>query len=82
MELHVWGYKYAREFTRRMACYRGEYPPRHPAFAKDSPAAVSEVPVPVAIDAPYIQYTKEDDIAIRDYVRNTGVQSVPPLMSS
>ncbi|TCD66637.1 hypothetical protein EIP91_001104 [Steccherinum ochraceum] len=69
MEIHVFAYKRGREFARRMACYRGEHPPQQPAFAKDSPAAVNEEPFPVGIDAPVIQYTQEDDEAIRNFVR-------------
>lgn len=76
MEAHVFGYKRGREFARRMACYRGEYPPQQPAFAKDSPAAINEVPIPVGIDAPVIQYTPEDDEAIRDFVRQNGKMSI------
>ncbi|THH28874.1 hypothetical protein EUX98_g5304 [Antrodiella citrinella] len=69
MELHVFGYKRGREFARRMACYRGEYAGQHPAYAKGSPAAVREDPTPVAIDAPEIHYTDEDNIAIRTFVK-------------
>ena len=72
MELHVFCYKRSREFARRIPSYRGEYPGRQPAFARDSPAAVNEDPSPVPIDAPDIQYTKEDDAAIRAFIRKTG----------
>lgn len=72
MELHVFGYKRSREFARRMACYRGEFPARHPEFAKDSPAAVREDPTPVAINAPDIQYTEEDHKVIRTFIRKNG----------
>lgn len=73
MELHVWAYKRSREFGRRMACYRGEWPGGHPDFAKDSPAAVSSDPTPVPIDSPAIQYTEEDNRAIRTFVRESGM---------
>ncbi|TCD66633.1 hypothetical protein EIP91_001100 [Steccherinum ochraceum] len=69
MELHVFAYKLCREFTRRMACFRGEYPPTHPKFSKTSLAAINEEPTPVALDAPDITYTEEDNNAIRNYVR-------------
>ncbi|THH31707.1 hypothetical protein EUX98_g2453 [Antrodiella citrinella] len=73
MEQHVFGYKRDREFARRMACFRGEYPPRQPVFPPGSAAAVNELPVPVDMNAPDIVYTKEDDEAIRDFVRkNVG----------
>lgn len=72
IELHVFGYKRSREFARRMACHRGEYPPSQPDFAKDSPAAVREDPSPVPIDAPDIQYTEEDNEKIKEYMRRMG----------
>ena len=55
-----------------MTCYRGEYSGQQPAFAKDSPAAVSKDPVPVPVDAPEIQYSEEDNEAIRAFIRQTG----------
>lgn len=72
MELHIWGYKRSREFARRMACYRGEYPPGHPAFDVNSTAAVTEDPTPVSVDAPLIIYSEKDDDVIRDFVRKNG----------
>lgn len=72
MELHTFAYKRAREFGRRMACYRGEYPAQHPEFAKDSPAAVTKDPTPVSTDAPDIRYTEKDDLAIRAFIRKFG----------
>ena len=73
MELHVWAYKRSREFGRRMTCYRVEWPGGHPNFAKDSPAAVNSDPTPVPIDSPAIQYTEEDNKAIRKFVRESGM---------
>lgn len=72
MELAVFGYKRAREFVRRMAFYRGEVEGAHPAYPKGSPAAANSTPVPVPIDAPDIQYTAEDDAAIRTHIRQNG----------
>ena len=72
MELHVFAYKRAREFGRRMACFRGEYAAQHPEFAKDSPAAVIQDSTPVSIDAADIQYTDEDDLAIKAFTRKFG----------
>ncbi|KAH8077873.1 GMC oxidoreductase-domain-containing protein [Cristinia sonorae] len=69
MELHMYAYKRCRELARRMPCFRGEYRNYHPDFALDSPAAVNEDTVPVAMDAPDIVYTNEDNKAIREWVR-------------
>ncbi|KAI0337223.1 alcohol oxidase [Trametopsis cervina] len=68
-ELLIWGYKRAREYARRMPSYRGEYVPRHPEFAANSPAACKGEIQPVSVDAPDIQYTPEDEKAIEQYAR-------------
>ncbi|TCD66632.1 hypothetical protein EIP91_001099 [Steccherinum ochraceum] len=75
MELHVWGYKRSREFARRMACYRGEFPSGQPSFDPSSAAAVNEDPTITPVDAPRIQYTKDDDEAIRAFVRRNVTTS-------
>ncbi|TBU37889.1 alcohol oxidase-like protein [Dichomitus squalens] len=65
-----YAWKLAREYGRRMSSYRGEYAPDHPTFPQDSEAAVSQDHnTPVAIDAPDIVYTKEDDEAIDDFLK-------------
>lgn len=69
MEVHVYAYKRAREFARRMKSYRGEFAGRQPAFAPDSPAAIREDPKPVPLDAPEIQYTEQDNEAIKQFIR-------------
>ncbi|KAI0089825.1 alcohol oxidase-like protein [Irpex rosettiformis] len=68
LELLKFGYKRAREYARRMPAYRGEYVPNHPKFASDSASAKGEIQ-PVAIDAPDIAYTEEDEKAIEEYTR-------------
>ncbi len=69
----VWGYKKGRELIRRMGVYRGPFAPLHPQFPGDSPAAAALVEsVPVALDAPKIGYSKEDDEAIATNIRNFG----------
>ncbi|KAK0236115.1 GMC oxidoreductase-domain-containing protein [Armillaria nabsnona] len=65
-----WAYKHSREFARRMSAYRGYTVAAHPLFPKGSEAATEfEVQGPVAISAPDIDYTEEDDAAIDDYHR-------------
>ncbi|KAF8965727.1 GMC oxidoreductase-domain-containing protein [Flammula alnicola] len=64
-----WSYKRAREVARRMKYYRGELVVGHPQFSKNSAAAAGNETGPVPLDAPYIQYTEEDDKAIDEYHR-------------
>ncbi|KAH9921137.1 GMC oxidoreductase-domain-containing protein [Fomitopsis serialis] len=64
-----WGYKHSREFARRMPLYCGEYLPSHPQFPEGSQASCSSDGGPVAMDAPLLQYTSEDDQAIDEYSR-------------
>lgn len=52
-----------------MKCFRGEYAPYHPSFPEGSAAACKADIMPVAIDAPDIAYTEEDDRAIERYLQ-------------
>ena len=70
-ELLKYGYKRAREYARRMPAYRGEYVPNHPKFVSSAALATGEIK-PVAIDAPDIAYTEEDEKAIEEYTRQAG----------
>ncbi len=54
-----------------MRCHTGYFLDMHPKFPPGSDAAVSETQGPVAIDAPNIRYTKEDDEAIDDFHHRT-----------
>ncbi|KAJ3828239.1 hypothetical protein F5880DRAFT_1472940 [Lentinula raphanica] len=65
-----WVYKRGREFARRMKSFRGEIRDRHPNFSPES-SAWNASTEPVPIDAPNIEYSKEDDEAIDDYIRAT-----------
>ncbi|KAK0201034.1 GMC oxidoreductase-domain-containing protein [Desarmillaria ectypa] len=66
-----WGYKKGRELLRRMGVYRGPLAPAHPQFAAGGPAAAALAENgPVALDAPKITYSKEDDEAIAVNARN------------
>ncbi|TCD62090.1 hypothetical protein EIP91_007490 [Steccherinum ochraceum] len=67
--LLVWGYKRSREFARRMPCYRGEFSAWHPKFPEGSEAACNDDAMPVAVDAPDIKWTAEDDKAIEEHTR-------------
>jgi len=64
-----WAYKHARELSRRMAVYRGEFAVGHPAFPN---VKNNEDATPVDHTAPKIEYTSEDDKAIDDYHRKNG----------
>ena len=69
-----WAYKWTREFARRMDSYRGELAAGHPEFPAGSQAALKiTASGPDPIDSPKIVYTAEDDAAIDDFHRNTGL---------
>jgi len=69
----TWAYKFSREIARRMAHFRGEPAVAHPAFAPGSPASViAHAEGPVALDAPRIVYSKEDERVLEAYVRKRG----------
>ncbi|KAJ7776368.1 alcohol oxidase-like protein [Mycena metata] len=63
-----WGYKKGRELVRRLPSFRGVFSPGHPQFPEGSDAALGETS-PVALDAPKIVYSAEDDKAIDAFVR-------------
>ncbi|KAI5811183.1 GMC oxidoreductase-domain-containing protein [Peziza echinospora] len=77
---YIWGYKAAREITRRMPSFRGEVLLAHPAFPADSPARCIEVLPAGGVEelarqgiAMYdIPYTKADDEAIEKFVRGAA----------
>ncbi|EHK99491.1 putative alcohol oxidase [Glarea lozoyensis 74030] len=66
----LWAYKMSREITRRLPYYKGELELGHPKFKDGSAAAISESASAVDINAPNIEYSKEDDEAIMDWVRD------------
>jgi len=67
---HIWAYKLQREMWRRMAIFRGEHKETHPRFPEGSKAAIVEFTEgPFPDDAPKIEYSKEDDKAIEQKVR-------------
>lgn len=52
-----------------MPMYRGEFVPEHPKFPEGSEAVAKLADGPVPMNAPKIKYTKEDDKAIEEYVK-------------
>ncbi|KAF2168715.1 GMC oxidoreductase [Zasmidium cellare ATCC 36951] len=67
---HVWAYKLSREMWRRMPIFRGELKINHPNFPEGSKAAVIEkADGPLAKGDERIEYSKEDDAAIEQKVR-------------
>ncbi|KZW01403.1 alcohol oxidase [Exidia glandulosa HHB12029] len=73
-----WLYKLGREQARRMPSYRGEYAAMHPSFPPGGEAACKAGPRyrvgPVAMDAPDIVYSSEDEKALEEWIRrNVGV---------
>ena len=68
-----WTYKHVREIARRMEFYRGEVQVEHPTFAEGSQASTQATAAPVEISAPKIDYSKEDDDAIDEFHRRTGL---------
>jgi len=70
LKKHVWAYKVSREIYRRMSIFRGEHAGTHPRFPEGSKAAVIEkTDGPIAEGDSRIEYTKEDDAAIEQRVR-------------
>jgi alcohol oxidase len=69
LEALRYAYKRTREFARRHPMYRGEVAQLHPPFPEGSKAAVSLPPqTPVAIDAPDLVYSAEDDKIIDKFI--------------
>ena len=77
---HIWAYKRNREIARRLSFYRGELSLGHPSFPKGSKAAVEPVPGDECPDhrelngsggtgLPNIEYSKADDAAIEQWIR-------------
>lgn len=68
-----WAYKRSREIMRRLPVYRGAVPQSHPTFPEGSKAMTTAETGPVDLTAPKIIYTADDDAAIDDYHRRTGM---------
>jgi choline dehydrogenase-like flavoprotein len=63
----VWAYKISREIGRRLPYYKGELELGHPKFKEGSAAALSTGPIEGEVKN--IEYSKEDDEAIEDWIR-------------
>jgi len=66
---HLWAYKKQREIFRRMKTYRGEVEFLHPKFAPNSSAAPIRLDDSPSGDISDIEYTAEDDEAIKQWAR-------------
>ncbi|QRW25984.1 GMC oxidoreductase [Rhizoctonia solani] len=69
LEAHVWMYKKSREIFRRIPSYRGEYAPLHPRFPSGSQAACVHLEKAYPQGIEDLVYTKDDDAALEDWVR-------------
>lgn len=56
-----------------MPVFRGEPAPLHPKFPSGSEAGFIESGLPVHLNTPKLVYTAEDDKAIEQYVRESGM---------
>ena len=68
LKKQIWAYKKQREIVRRASYYRGELAAGHPKFSEGSAAAVSETSGPLK-DVKDLEYSKEDDAAIEQWLR-------------
>ena len=68
LKKQMWAYKKQREMVRRAKYYRGELAAGHPKFPEGSAAACVELSEPLK-DVKDIVYTKEDDAAIEQWLR-------------
>lgn len=63
----LWAYKMSREIARRLPYYNGELELGHPKFAEGSNAALHAGALDGEVSS--IEYSKEDDAAIEDWIR-------------
>jgi alcohol oxidase len=68
LKKQLWGYKMSREIARRLPYYNGELELGHPKFLAGSKAALSTGTHPDG-EVKDIEYSKEDDEAIEDWIR-------------
>ncbi|KAL1800515.1 hypothetical protein ACET3X_000857 [Alternaria dauci] len=65
----IWAYKKQREIMRRTKFYCGELAAGHPKFAPDSAVAIQEDVTGPLEDVKDLVYSKEDDAAIEQWLR-------------
>lgn len=68
LKKQVWAYKKQREILRRAKYYRGELAAGHPKFPANSKAATMETETALS-DVKDLEYSKEDDEAIEQFLR-------------
>lgn len=69
LKKQIWAYKKQREILRRTDFYRGELAAGHPKFAEGSAVAVAETVDAPLKDVKDLVYSKEDDVAIEEWLR-------------
>jgi alcohol oxidase len=69
LKKQMWAYKKQREVMRRTSLYRGELAAGHPRFPANSAAAVQESITAPLQNVQDLVYTKEDDEAIEQWLR-------------
>lgn len=69
LKKQLWAYKKQREILRRMKYFRGELAEGHPRFPANSAAAVQESITAPLQNVQDLVYTKEDDAAIEQWLR-------------
>jgi len=69
LKKQIWAYKKQREILRRTQFYRGELAAGHPKFAADSAVALQENVQGPLEDVKDLVYSKEDDAAIEQWLR-------------
>ncbi|KAF2134721.1 GMC oxidoreductase [Dothidotthia symphoricarpi CBS 119687] len=70
LKKQMWAYKKHREILRRADYFRGELAAGHPKFAANSKAAIIETDVALT-DVKNLEYTKEDDEVIEQFLRES-----------
>ncbi|KDN33327.1 hypothetical protein RSAG8_13582, partial [Rhizoctonia solani AG-8 WAC10335] len=80
VDVHIWGYKHAREIVRRMPQYRGEFVVLHPNFPEGSAAACVKLDGPPDVgNVKDIVYTSEDNKAIEAWLRQSIESTWHPI---
>ena len=78
MKKAIWAYKKSRDIYRRTDAFAGEVERAHPKFSDESKAALAKGPIKSGKigsvndrkTIPAVEYDKEDDRAIEDFVRS------------
>ncbi|TGJ78723.1 hypothetical protein E0Z10_g10051 [Xylaria hypoxylon] len=76
LEIQTWAYKKQREIARRMSSLRSEIPSQHPTFPEDSKAVCTSGD---GVQTIVIEYSNDDDDAIRQFIRGKVGTAWHPL---